>query len=67
MTLPPHTVAERLSRVRATIAAAGLDALAVTHLPNVQYLTGFTGSAGIALVLPLTCLLVVDFRYVTAA
>ena len=67
MTLPPHTVAERLSRVRATIAAAGLDALAVTHLPNVQYLTGFTGSAGIALVLPLTCLLIVDFRYVTAA
>jgi Xaa-Pro aminopeptidase len=67
VTLPPHTVAERLSRVRATIAAARLDALVVTHLPNVQYLTGFAGSAGIALVLPLTCLLVVDFRYVTAA
>jgi Xaa-Pro aminopeptidase len=67
VTLPPHTVADRLSRVRAIITAAGLDALVVTHLPNVQYLTGFVGSAGVALVLPLTCLLVVDFRYVTAA
>ena len=62
--LPPETVASRLSRVRE--AARGLDALVVTHLPNVQYLTGFTGSAGAVIVLPRACLLVVDFRYVTA-
>jgi Xaa-Pro aminopeptidase len=52
--------------VRGAARSAGVDALVVTHLPNVQYLTGFTGSAGAALVLPRACLLVVDFRYVTA-
>jgi Xaa-Pro aminopeptidase len=67
--LPAETVLSRLTRVRAAARAtspAGLDALVVTHLPNVQYLTGFTGSAGAVIVLPRTCLLVVDFRYVTA-
>lgn len=29
-----------------------LDALVVTHLPNVRYLTGFTGSAGVLLIGP---------------
>jgi Xaa-Pro aminopeptidase len=57
----------RLTRVRSHVVRAGLDALAVTHLPNVQYLTGFVGSAGAAVVLRDACLLVVDFRYVTAA
>jgi Xaa-Pro aminopeptidase len=64
--LPPETVVSRLTRVRAAVRAAGVDALVVTHLPNVQYLTGFTGSAGAVVLLPQTCLLVVDFRYVTA-
>jgi Xaa-Pro aminopeptidase len=65
--LAPPTVAGRLARVRANAAAIGVDALLVTHLPNLQYLTGFSGSAGAGIVLPRTCLLVVDFRYVTAA
>jgi Xaa-Pro aminopeptidase len=68
--VPPATVATRLARVRAaarTAGPAGIDALVVTHLPNVQYLTGFSGSAGAVIVLPRTSLLVVDFRYVTAA
>ncbi len=66
VTLSPETVTARLARVRAAARAAGIDALVVTHLPNVQYLTGFSGSAGALIVLPGTCLLVVDFRYVTA-
>jgi Xaa-Pro aminopeptidase len=64
--LPTETVAARLARVRVAAVVAGVDALVVTHLPNVQYLTGFSGSAGLVIVLPRTCLLVVDFRYVTA-
>jgi Xaa-Pro aminopeptidase len=64
--LPTETVAARLARVRTAALAAGVDALVVTHLPNVLYLTGFSGSAGAVIVLPQTCLLVVDFRYVTA-
>jgi Xaa-Pro aminopeptidase len=57
----------RLSRVRQHAAAVGVDALVVTHLPNLQYLTGFMGTAGVAVVLPRACRLIVDFRYVTAA
>jgi Xaa-Pro aminopeptidase len=67
VTLTPQHAAARLARVRAHVARAGIDALAVSHLPNVQYLTGFVGSAGAAIVLRDACLLVVDFRYVTAA
>ena len=47
--------------------AVNVDTLVVTHLPNVQYLTGFAGTAGAAIVVPGACGLVVDFRYVTAA
>ncbi|HVD93843.1 MAG TPA: Xaa-Pro peptidase family protein [Vicinamibacterales bacterium] len=67
MNVPADTVRARLARVRGNARAAGVDALVVTHLPNLQYLTGFTGSSGAALVLPRACLLIVDFRYVTAA
>jgi Xaa-Pro aminopeptidase len=61
------TVRRRLADVRANVSAAQLDALVVTHLPNLRYLTGFSGSAGAALVLPRGCRLLVDFRYLTAA
>ncbi len=67
MTVARAAVALRLERVRAHARAAGVDALVVSHLPNVQYLTGFSGSAGALVLLPSACLLVVDFRYVTAA
>ena len=67
MRLSPDIAAARLARVRRHAAGDDVDALVVTHLPNLQYLTGFTGSAGAAIVFPSSCLLVVDFRYVTAA
>jgi Xaa-Pro aminopeptidase len=43
--------------------AEGLDALLVTSRPNIRYLTGFSGSAGVAVATPGTLLLVTDFRY----
>jgi Xaa-Pro aminopeptidase len=43
--------------------AEGLDALLVTSRPNIRYLTGFSGSAGVVVVTPGTLLLVTDFRY----
>ena len=40
----------RQRRLRAALAENNLDWLLVTHLPNVRYLSGFTGSAGVLLV-----------------
>ena len=61
--LPPLDVGPRAGRVRARMAAAGVDALLVTDLTNVRWLTGFTGSAGRALLLPDELVLVTDGRY----
>ena len=57
----------RLARVREEMRAAKLDAFVATHPPNVRYLTGFNGSAGLVLVTAADCVLVVDFRYAIAA
>ena len=48
--LPPMDAAGRADRLRARLGDSGCDALVVTNLTNVRYLTGFTGSAGIVLV-----------------
>ena len=53
----------RLSRLRFLFAAAGVDAILVTHLPNINYLCGFTGSAGILLVESERATLFTDSRY----
>jgi Xaa-Pro aminopeptidase len=42
----------RRDALRANLPDAGVDALLVTHLPNVRYLTGFSGSSGTVLVAP---------------
>src|SRR3954451_16841332 len=44
-----------------------LDALVVTNLVNVRYLTGYTGSNGVAVVRPGERLFFTDFRYMTQA
>jgi Xaa-Pro aminopeptidase len=49
------------------MAAAGCDALLVTGLTNVRYLTGFSGSAGMVFVSPAGTVLVTDGRYKTSA
>src|SRR4051812_25938792 len=56
-------VGPRLPRLRAQMDEAGCDALLVTHLTNIRYLTGFTGSAGLFLVLPDGAVFVTDGRY----
>jgi len=45
------------------LEAEGLDALLVTSRPNIRYLTGFSGSAGVAVVSREEVLLITDFRY----
>jgi Xaa-Pro aminopeptidase len=56
----------RHERVRRTLEADRLDALVVTHLPNVRYLTGFSGSAAIVVLTPDELIFITDGRYVTA-
>jgi Xaa-Pro aminopeptidase len=53
----------RQAALRERLAADELDGLIVVHLPNIRYLTGFTGSSGILLVLRAATILVTDFRY----
>jgi Xaa-Pro aminopeptidase len=40
----------RLKKLRSTLDENRMDSLLITHLPNVRYLCGFTGSAGALLV-----------------
>lgn len=49
------------------LTAHQLDALLVTHLANIRWLTGFTGSAGLLLITPTRTTLVTDFRYAVQA
>jgi Xaa-Pro aminopeptidase len=57
----------RHERVRRTFDTDRLDALVVTHLPNVRYLTGFGGTAAIAVLTRDELIFITDGRYVTAA
>jgi Xaa-Pro aminopeptidase len=52
-----------MDRLRFAFAELGVEAFLVSHLPNIQYLCGFTGSAGLLLVDPSTATLFTDSRY----
>jgi Xaa-Pro aminopeptidase len=56
-------VAGRVPRLRQTFEEAGCNGALVTRMVNIRYLTGFTGSAGLLLVLPDELHLVTDGRY----
>lgn len=58
---------ERLAAVRAALLVLELDALLIQHLPNIRYLTGFTGSAALLLITADAAILFSDFRYATQA
>ncbi|MDP4667159.1 MAG: aminopeptidase P family N-terminal domain-containing protein, partial [Gaiellales bacterium] len=55
---------ERRDRIdRAVAALDDLDALLVTNLVNVRYLTGYTGTNGIVVLSRERAVFVTDFRY----
>ena len=54
--------ADRQAALLAALASTA-DALLVTHLPNIRWLTGFTGSAALLIVAADRCTLITDFRY----
>jgi Xaa-Pro aminopeptidase len=60
--------AERQGALRVLLEREGLGGLLVQHLPNVRYLTGFSGSAALLLVRRVgEPILITDFRYATQA
>ncbi len=61
--MPTDRRLERQATLRTALAGEGLDALLVTHLPNIRYLTGFTGSAALLVVAAHRTALITDFRY----
>ncbi len=63
----PERFAERRARLWSLAAGEGLDGLIVTHLPNIRYVTGFSGTAGIVAVLREDTIFLSDFRYRTQA
>ena len=59
-----HSVARsRIDRLRLSFSALHADAFLVSHLPNIRYLCGFSGSAGLLLVEPSASTLFTDSRY----
>lgn len=61
--LAPLDHAGRLRRCQAALGVLDLDALLVTKLENIRYLSGFSGSNGLLLVGPAGVILVTDGRY----
>ena len=63
----PTSGADRRPNRQAALAALleteSLEALLISSRPNIRYLTGFSGSAGVAVATKTGVLLVTDFRY----
>ena len=57
----------RQTKLREHLATTRFDALLVSHLPNIRYLCGFTGSAGLLLVEEAGSTFFTDVRYDTQA
>jgi Xaa-Pro aminopeptidase len=66
MSHAPSLALERRHRIiRQAIAARGLDALVVTSLPNILYLTNFTGTSAVVVATADRLYFITDFRYTT--
>ena len=57
----------RQRKLREHLATTRFDALLISHLPNIRYLCGFTGSAGLLLVEQAGSTFFTDYRYDTQA
>ena len=63
--LPPMDVGSRMDALRSRFGELGVDALVVTELTNIRYLSGFTGSSAVLLVREADAVFVTDGRYTT--
>src|ERR1700692_930565 len=55
----------RQKKLREQLATTRFDAFLISHLPNIRYLCGFTGSAGLLLVAEAGSVFFTDVRYDT--
>src|SRR5947199_4082604 len=53
----------RIAALREALTSAHIDALVLTSLPNVRYLTGFSGTSALVLVTQRDVHFITDFRY----
>ncbi|MCI0353282.1 MAG: Xaa-Pro peptidase family protein [Acidobacteriales bacterium] len=58
---------QRFEKLRAALSERKLEALLVTHMPNIRYLCGFTGSSGALLVFKDSAIFFTDGRYTEQA
>jgi Xaa-Pro aminopeptidase len=63
---PSALLERRHDTVRQALAGQNLDALVVTSLPNILYLTNFSGSSAIAIVTSTAVVFITDSRYITS-
>ena len=63
--MTPERFASRREKLISILDAEGLDGIIVSHLPNIRYLTGFSGSAAILVVTMADTVVVTDPRYRT--
>jgi len=63
---PSAALSRRHQAVRDALQVLELDALVVTSLPNILYLTNFTGSSAIVVIDATRLSFITDFRYLTA-
>src|SRR3954467_15898901 len=53
----------RVAALRESLIAAHIDAIVLTSLPNIRYLTGFSGTSALVLVTQRDVHFITDFRY----
>jgi Xaa-Pro aminopeptidase len=63
---PSRQLSERHRSIRDQMQTRSLDALVVTALPNIAYLSNFAGSAAIVVLTADRLVFIADFRYVAA-
>lgn len=57
----------KLEKLRNALLKYGVDAMLITNNYNIRYMTGFTGSSGVAFVTQDDALFITDFRYTEQA
>lgn len=58
---------DKLERLRASFDQLHIDGMLITNPYNRRYMTGFTGTAGVALISKSKALFITDFRYIEQA